>query len=70
MHTSGLKCSGYDVRILGVYRLLDGSLSTGLPMLSADGVYLQDSMVGSHIVRRQTAGKKIKNKKNKKKIKK
>ena len=37
---SGLKRSGYDVRILGVYKLLDGSLSTGLPMSSADDAYL------------------------------
>ena len=61
---SGLKRSGYDVRILGVYKLLDGSLSTGLPMSSADDAYLQDtSMVGSHIGRRQeTAGKKEKKK--------
>ena len=35
----GLKRSGYDVRILGVYRLQDGSLSTGLPMSSADDAY-------------------------------
>ena len=34
---SGLKRSGYDVRILGVYKLLDGSLSTGLELLGMAG---------------------------------
>ncbi len=52
---SGLKRSGYDVRMLGVYKLLDGSLSTGLLISSDDVAYLQDRRVGSHIVRRQTA---------------
>ena len=40
---SGLKRSGYDVRILGVYKLLDGSLSTGL-RVAGDGGWVSEKM--------------------------